>query len=60
MGIVLRLLGIALTCVVVGAVVRTRTAHRDYAMLDLDPSPPNRALLCLILLGVAGAFSVSV
>ncbi len=38
MGIVLRLLGIALTGVVVGAVVRTRTAHRDYAMLDLDPS----------------------
>ncbi len=38
MGIVLRLLGIALTGVVVGAVVRTRTVHRDYAVLDLDPS----------------------
>ncbi len=38
MGIVLRLLGVALTGVVVGAVVRPRTAHRDYAMLDLDPS----------------------
>ena len=38
MGIVLRLLGIALTGVVVGAVVRTRTTHRDYAVLDLEPS----------------------
>ncbi len=38
MGIVLRLLGIALTGVVVGVLVRTRTVHRDYAMLDPDPS----------------------
>ena len=38
MGIVLRLLGIALTGVVVGAVVRSRNDHRDYAVLDLDPS----------------------
>ena len=38
MGIVLRLLGVALTGVVIGAVVRTRTCHRDYAILDLDAS----------------------
>ena len=38
MGIVLRLLGTALTGVVVGAVVRTRTTHRDDAVLDLEPS----------------------
>ncbi len=38
MGIVLRLLGIALTGVVVGAVVRSRNDHRDYAVLDLEPS----------------------
>ncbi len=38
MGIVLRLLGVALAGVVVGAVLRTRTVHRDYAVLDLDPS----------------------
>ncbi len=38
MGIVLRLLGVALTGIVVGAVVRTRTTHLDYAILDLTPS----------------------
>jgi DnaJ-class molecular chaperone len=38
MGIILRLLGVALTGVVIGAVVRSRTDHRDYAMLDLEPS----------------------
>ncbi len=38
MGIVLRLLGTALTGVVVGAVLRNRNDHRDYAVLDLDPS----------------------
>ena len=38
MGIVLRLLGIALTGVAVGAIVRARTTHRDYALLELTPS----------------------
>jgi DnaJ-class molecular chaperone len=39
MGILLRLLGVALAGAVVGMVVRRRTTHRDYAVLDLDPSP---------------------
>jgi DnaJ-class molecular chaperone len=38
MGIILRLLGVALTGAVVGMVVRRRIDHRDYAVLDLDPS----------------------
>lgn len=38
MGIVLRLLGIALAGTAVGMVVRTRAAQRDYAVLDLNPS----------------------
>lgn len=40
MGIVLRLLGIAIVGVAAGAFVRTRTRsiNHDYAVLDLDPS----------------------
>lgn len=38
MRMILRLLCIALTGVMVGAVVRNRAAHRDYAVLDCDPS----------------------
>ena len=38
MGIILRLLGVALTGAVIGMVVSRRTAHQDYAVLDLDPS----------------------
>jgi hypothetical protein len=38
MGILLRLLGVALTGTVVGMVLRRRTDSRDYTMLDLDSS----------------------
>ena len=38
MGMILRFLGVALTGVVIGAVVRRHTDHRDYAILDLEPS----------------------
>lgn len=38
MGIVLRLFGVALTGVAVAAIVRSRTAQRDYAVLELTPS----------------------
>ena len=38
MSIVLRLLGIALTGVVISAVCRARTIRRDYTILDIDPS----------------------
>jgi DnaJ-class molecular chaperone len=38
MRIILRLLGAALAGVAVGMVVSRRTAQRDYAVLDLDPS----------------------
>jgi DnaJ-class molecular chaperone len=38
MRIILRLLGVALTGAVVAVVLSRRTAHREYAVLDLDPS----------------------
>ncbi len=38
MGIVLRLLGIVLTAAVAAAMIRARTGHRDYAILDLHAS----------------------
>ena len=38
MGIVLRLLGIAIAGAAAGVLVRTRKVNRDYAALDLEPS----------------------
>ena len=38
MVIVLRLLGVALAAVGIGVLARTRTANRDYVVLDLDSS----------------------
>ena len=38
MGIVLRLLGIAIAGVAAGVLVRTRKVNRDYATLDIEPS----------------------
>jgi DnaJ-class molecular chaperone len=38
MGIILRLLGIAIAGAAAGVLVRTRKVNRDYATLDLEPS----------------------
>lgn len=47
MGIILRLLGAALTGAVVGMVVCRRTDYRNYAVLDLEPlASPADVQLC--------------